>query len=705
MIGLALAAVEILLLHSWLPAWWWLILAPLAALGVVVLVENRQLRAALADAALQREEAAAQLDRRISELFSLRELSHILSDSLDPDHIVEQITGYAARFLQAEGAIVVLSEPGDPTLTAVAARGSLAALRGVASSGEASLVQAAVDRGRVEVAQDLGGEEVVVFGDVTARAAAVIPLSLRGEPMGAIAVTDRRGGPFTTEDLWLLSTVATNASVAIANGRLFAIVERGRKEWETAFNALQEGIAVISPAGAIQRANSSLARIAGVEEADLIGCDFRRTIFGRSDAAAKLIESARGGEATVPVLVQPEAGGRFLRLAMAPLHAGDGAIVVLVEDVTQQRALEAQLFQNEKMAAIGQLVSGVAHELNNPLTSIAGLSEFLLEQAPATDASRHLRVIHEQAERAGRIVRNLLTFVRKGTPEQAPADLNDIVRRTVSLAAYQMKLREVEFESRLLPEPVVVLGDQHELQQVLLNLLTNAGQAVAELPRGRRRMVVVETRRQDGCAMLVVRDSGNGVPAEFVPNLFTPFFTTKAAGDGTGLGLSLSYGLVQAHGGSLSYAEAAGGGAEFTVALPEARNAGPASPAIGDLAAPVLVERRRARRILLVDSDPGAHRLVAALFAPDGYQVDTARGGDQALAMAATDDYDLIIADVAVTAPSGGSFLEALIEADPKWSDRLVAIGAANGDGPNSRRISKPFDLRRLRSIADELMR
>ena len=163
------------------------------------------------------------------------------------------------------------------------------------------------------------------------------------------------------------------------------------------------------------------------------------------------------------------------------------------------------------MASIGQLVSGVAHELNNPLTSIAGLAELLLERAPHPDfPHEHLRVIHDQAERAGRIVRNLLTFARKGVAEKSAVDLNDVAARTSLLIVYELQLHGIELESELSPEPVVVLGDRYELQQVLLNLVNNAVHAVSQLEPGRPRRIRLETDAQSGTAVLRVRDSGPG---------------------------------------------------------------------------------------------------------------------------------------------------------------------------------------------------
>ena len=182
----------------------------------------------------------------------------------------------------------------------------------------------------------------------------------------------------------------------------------------------------------------------------------------------------------------------------------------------------------------------------------------------------HLRVIHDQADRAGRIVRNLLTFARKGVLEQMAVDLNDVASRTTLLIMYELQLHGIELDTALSPEPVVVLGDRHELQQVLLNLVNNAVQAVSTLPPDRPRRIRSRRRAQDGR-----RSSGCATPARafrrtWCLHLFTPFFTTKAPGEGTGLGLSLSYGLVKAHGGLLAYEPPPEGGAEFRIALPAA---------------------------------------------------------------------------------------------------------------------------------------
>jgi two-component system NtrC family sensor kinase len=685
---------------------WWLAVFAALGIGATFLVAVIRSRAQIRKAQARADQLAIQLDRRISELFSLQELSYVLSESMQPDRIVDQVARYAARFLQADGAVVALVEMEDRALRVVAASGSLGPLRGQVSHEPGSaLVRVAIDRDRIEVAQNGDTQSVNLLG-LMVRSAAVAPLKAQGITMGALAVADRRGGPFTDEDRRLLSTVATNAAVVLANSRLYEMVRRSEEEWETTFNALAEGIAVVGPDGAILRANLALAALVEVPERELVGQNLRELLSGAAEAVSGLIEVSYRGERTVPLVVRLEHNNRVLRLTAAPLAGAEpGPVVILIEDVTEQRLLEAQIIQNDKMASIGQLVSGVAHELNNPLTSIAGLAELLLERPPHPELPReHLRVIHDQAERAGRIVRNLLTFARKGVPEQTAVDLNDVVSRTSLLIVYELQLHGIELSSELSPEPVIVLGDRYELQQVLLNLVTNAVQAVAGLEPGKPRGITLSTIRSNGEAILGVRDTGLGVPKHLAPYLFTPFFTTKGPGEGTGLGLSLSYGLVKAHGGTLTYEPPPEGGAEFRVTLPLYELEPPREDAAAPEASVVA-----GRRILVVDEDPAVHRLLSALFASDGHSVKAVRSGKQALRLVREGAYDLIIADMRVTAGTSEPFARALLDACPEVRSRLLVACSREEElpaGPGGyplRRVSKPFNLRDLKSVAMEI--
>src|SRR2546426_423605 len=403
----------------------------------------------------ERRRTADELNRRLSELFSLQELAYVLSESLQLDRIVEQVVRYAMRFLDARGALLALAteqESQTRQLSVAAAEGTLAPLKGQSIRGDdPGLVARSLGRERLELVRNSGDAPTELVSGVHAQSAAAVPLRAHGAVVGTLVIADPRGGVFNPEDIRLLSPVAAHAAVAL--------------------------------------------------------------------------------------VARPDRLRRTLRLNAAPIGgAGPGrGLVVLVEDVTDQQAMEAQLIQSEKLAAVGQLVSGVAHELNNPLTSIAGLAEFLLEQQELGPKDRdHLQVIHEQAERAGRIVRNLLTFARKGPGERARVNLNDVVQRALLLMSYDLKLKDIRTEKNLGSGMPDVVGDRHALQQVVLNLVTNAAHALAGNEAGRPRTIRINTWF-DQRVRLRVADTGPGIPEEVLSHLFTPFFTTKEPGHGTGL--------------------------------------------------------------------------------------------------------------------------------------------------------------------------
>lgn len=681
-----------------------LLLGAVLVLGGVAL----RLRARARTTEEEHRRLAAELNRRLSELFSLQELSYVLSESLVLERIVKQVTGYAMRFLDARGALLALAgeELGTP-LRVAAAEGTLAPLAGaVVHPDDPGLVARAVTRDRLELVRDSTGGPVTVMGDVQAGMAAAVPLRAQGVVVGTLLIAEPRTGQFEAEHVRLLSTVATHAAVVLANARFFGMVERAKEQWETAFDALREGIAVVDVEGRVRRANRSLGDLLGRPVDAMVGSHLCHALLGESHALMELLDAARRGDGPRPLVVRSEPIGRTVRIVAAriPSAKPEQSVVVLVEDVTEQQAMETQLIQSEKLAAVGQLVSGVAHELNNPLTSIAGLSEFLLEQKELGPSDRgHLKVIHEQAERAGRIVGNLLTFARKGPAEEAPVDLGDVLRRTIVLMGYDLKLRDIEIKTDLAADLPEVLGDRHALQQVALNLLTNAAQALAGNPSGRPRRIHVRTWF-DGEVHLSVTDTGPGIPDDVAPHVFTPFFTTKEPGQGTGLGLSITYSIVEAHGGRLTLDRAPEGGAAFRVDLPPAAPE-PARRGLGEPEPPPAQAAAR-RSILLVDDDPAVGRLVRAFFGREGHTVDVARNTRHALDLAGSRAYDLVIADDRPTTQNR-LFAEELVERHPRVRERLLVATADIRPATEAalqrlglRYLRKPFNLRLLRDEA-----
>jgi two-component system NtrC family sensor kinase len=251
-------------------------------------------------------------------------------------------------------------------------------------------------------------------------------------------------------------------------------------------------------------------------------------------------------------------------------YGGREAILTINRDITERRRLQQQLIQSEKMAALGQLVSGVAHELNNPLTSVIGYTELLLETASLDATCRErLGIIGREGERARRIINNLLSFARQQKPARTELDLNELLDRILDLRAYEMRVNGITVERRYGSIPSV-LGDGHQLQQALMNIIVNAEQAMTSGRKGGGLTVTtestwVESRHK---VAVVIRDEGPGIPEHQLDRVFDPFFTTRPVGMGAGLGLSITYGIVKEHGGAVFARSVPGEGATFVVELP-----------------------------------------------------------------------------------------------------------------------------------------
>ncbi|MGH7314156.1 MAG: ATP-binding protein, partial [Candidatus Rokuibacteriota bacterium] len=347
------------------------------------------------------------------------------------------------------------------------------------------------------------------------------------------------------------------------------------------------------------------------------------------------------------------------------------------DNLARLRETQAQLLQAGKMSAIGQLVSGVAHEINNPLSVIMGYGQLLLSRGVAESLRRPLELMVQQADRMAKIVRNLLYFARQRPPERAPVDLNQVIEQTLALRLHQLMLSGIAVERDVEPQLPPVTGDAQQLTQVFLNLLLNAEQAIAVAGAGGS--IVFRTRVVDGgrTVRATVEDNGPGIPPDILARVFEPFFTTKEVGSGTGLGLSVSYGIAEEHGGRLSV-ESEPGRTIFSLELPAAQDA--ATSGIGTAGHPALIGQGRVA--LVVDDEPSIVEFIATLLRETGWQVDLAGGGHAALESVRARRYDLIVSDIRMAEGGGEQFYREAVAADASLAERFVFI---TGDTANDR--------------------
>jgi len=381
----------------------------------------------------------------------------------------------------------------------------------------------------------------------------------------------------------------------------------------------------------------------------------------------------------------------------------------LEETIEKLKTARLQLTQSEKLAVIGEFVAGIAHELNNPLASVIGFSQLLQNSEMNTRDRHHLDRVVNEAGRCHKIVQGLLGFARQHKPERKPLDVNNLVESALDILRYQLRTNNIEAVTHLAPKIPKVVGDSHQLQQVFINLINNARQAIeAAQPQGK---ISVTTEALDERVRVTVQDDGPGISEENLAKLFTPFFTTKEVGKGTGLGLSLCYGIINEHSGTINVRSRKGEGATFVIELPIA----PAT-ADAETEAPAAAPETTAKgigsgkRVLVVDDEEAIRELISVALGAENYQVDTASDGEMALLKTNKNRYDLIVSDWKMPGMNGQQFYSRLRESDPDAAKRfifltgdVVGVQRLVGNSHNNY-LAKPFSLTQLCDTVNKVM-
>jgi two-component system NtrC family sensor kinase len=443
-------------------------------------------------------------------------------------------------------------------------------------------------------------------------------------------------------------------------------------EFRAILDSLQPGVLILDLRGQIRWSNPRFAELLGLHGPELENIktldELSSLMRGRfqnpqvfSARWRSFLAGHRGPAHDDLELLQPASRllERFSRTVSD--HGHTVGWLEIYSDVTEKRQIQSQKLQTEKMAALGKVVAGIAHELNNPLTTIMGNIQLLLGRGLHPAAVSEARRIYQESERARRIVKNLLYFARENKPDRSAVDLNEIVERTLAVRSYELKIKNIRIQTELTPDLPKTMADPYQLQQVVLNLLMNAEQAVFE---GRGQGVVkIRTwcSRQEKVTHLFLElsDDGPGIAPAIASKIFDPFFTTKPPGMGTGLGLSIVYGIVRQHDGEVSFESDSSSGTRFTVQVPVVN---PQTEITKKKAVNLSGHTTTVKpsHILVVEDEPTVAQLIVDVLQEEGHFANAVFDSREGLELLSRRSYDLVICDLRMPRGDGRSFFRAL---------------------------------------------
>jgi len=662
--------------------------------------------------------------RLVWELQTINEVADGIAGSLELDAVVNKALQHLVRALAVTSASIRLKDELTGAYSVQSAVGPASLQRAWRDHPELPWPSDRVIATRTAcLVEDFRALLPDGFADeVPVRSILSVPMTIGDDLLGTLTVGAALPGHFLCADQRLIAIIAGHIAVALQGARLHESIRRAKREWEQTFDAISDPIAVFNGRGELLRGNIALAEHLGRPVTSLRGTTC--TEVGFCDQAAQPGEAHRHDVVARAEVTRPD--GQIFSVTTFPIAGGvDGAAVVQVaKNVTEEirsarrlrqlsdelaaanaqsvaalervKSTQAQLLQAEKLSAIGQLVAGVAHELNNPLTSVIGYAQLLHEelmdssgttpQRPAPEVAHDLRRIAEESERAARIVRNLLAFARRQSAARVPQDVPDLIQRVLALRSYELRMTGVELETEFEPGLPSVIADGSQLQQALLNLILNAEQAMRG--RSRRRLLVGARFDVSSAAVeLFVSDTGHGIEHMNLSRVFDPFFTTRDVGEGTGLGLSICYGIVRDHGGQINVESRVNVGTTFSVLLP------------------ARIEPEGVNEpILVAHGEQGERDYVAATLSAWGHDVVAAGSSREALEAYRERPMQAVLLDRSVLASDLGGWRETRDREDDPTPLILMSLATEDGEVEKFGReqagavLAPPFQLRALRA-------
>jgi two-component system NtrC family sensor kinase len=649
-------------------------------------------------------------------------LGQQITVELHPARVLERFIEAVTDVVQADGgALGMLGE--DGTIRIAAATGASLHILGHQLPVAGSAMGRVIRTGRPWSVADVTrhGHEMHrptfdLLSGAETHGFAVIPIVRRGECIGAVTLSSLEPREFLPAELERVEAMADLLSVALSNAELVETLRQAEWRFRTLFRAAPDAVLTVLHSGRVREANDAVRDVFGLDPANVVGRVLTELVVDedRQKLESALAAASAGAPARLEVTLRrdvpggPEDPHRVVALAASRLPEAEPPSVLLIgRDMTAEREMRLRLMESDRLAAVGELVAGVAHEVNNPLASISAFAQLLIRDSELTDTQRDsLEVIKAETMRASQVVKDLLAFARRSEPHREPLDVNLVITRTLRLRHYQLSTNQIHVQTMLGAELPSVVGDARQLQQVCLNLVTNAIQAMAPAGGGRLRVV---TRADGSSVVLEVTDTGHGIPAAVRARIFEPFFTTKSEGEGTGLGLSVSYGIIAAHGGTIEVVETSATGTTFRVTLPSG-GGGEDHASNGDARAALPRSPLHGIRLLVVDDEPSLRSGLEAFGRLRGFTVLTAANGEDAFERIQRTAIDAIVCDLRMPELDGFGLWDRLRHSRPGLAARMVFI---SGDllsadvRLNTRQpiIPKPFAFERLEEALVSVVR
>lgn len=548
------------------------------------------------------------------------------------------------------------------------------------------------------------------------RSLMVIPMFHADRLVGSMMLRAAAEGHFSAEQIYLAKVVASASANAVKNALLFRdTLREGQKHRETSekLQRILDGspdlIVTVDAEGEITEFSHGGTESLGYERREVVGRPLS-TLFVRHDQYQAFWNRCLHGNGSGEELVTLKARDDSVREMSLRFSSFQGSprqpvgVVAVGRDRTEEKRHEHQIQLAYRLSSMGDVIANVAHELNNPLSGVVGYSQLLMSRDSTRPQDlRMLKQIHDSATRCHRTVQNLLSFGARHGSEKRFLGINGIIEKVVDLKAYRLQADGISVDLELQPDLPRTMVDFHQMEQVFLNLLQNAHQALMERSDGRR--IVVRSRTEDGAIRVEVIDNGPGIEPDLVSKVFDPFFTTRRPEEGIGLGLSIAYGIIRDHGGNLHLTSSPGLGATFTVEMPVVGSpeAEPESPS-GEVEAVSAPRHREERRILVVDDEPAILDLFIDILARLPIRVDTAANGAEALRKVQDCSYDLVISDMIMPEMDGPALYREISRRRPEMLRRLVfttgdSVGASSSEFLERVRrpvIPKPIDIRKV---------